>query len=206
MEDWFWLGASRHQWAAVSNHRLKRSTPTASFNPSLYPLSPTPSIPMHPQIETIFDEAEHRYLKAEELGVISQYVSSLPERLETYRALRDRELEIMQQVADQLEVSLPQESVDNLERSLKNALLLLRYSAMGMLLNDEAFVQERLVDWLTKTMSLHNTRTIDTALFRLLNQRLMQALTAKQINLVGPYIAKVQTAILQAPTLAAVGS
>lgn len=161
---------------------------------------------MHPQIETIFDEAEHRYLKAEELGVINQYVSSLPERLETYRILRDRELEIMQQVADQLEVSLPQETVENLERSLKNALLLLRYSAMGMLFNDEAFVQERLVDWLTKTMSFHNTRTIDTALFRLLNQRLMQALTAKQINLVGPYIAKVQTAILQAPTLASVGS
>ncbi|XGW00182.1 MAG: hypothetical protein ACAF41_14750 [Leptolyngbya sp. BL-A-14] len=161
---------------------------------------------MHPQIETIFDEAEHRYLKAEELGVINQYVSSLPERLETYRALRDRELEIMQQVADQLEAALPQESVENLERSLKNALLLLRYSAMGMLLNDEAFVQERLVDWLTKTMSLHDTRTIDTALFRLLNQRLMQAFTTKQINLIGPYIAKVQTAILQAPTLASVGS
>ncbi len=161
---------------------------------------------MHPQIETIFDEAEHRYLKPEELGLINQYVSSLPERLDTYRAVRDRELEIMQQVADQLEAALPQESVENLERSLKNALLLLRYSAMGMLLNDEAFVQERLVSWLTKTLGVHNTRAIDAALFRLLNQRLTQTLTAKQINLVGPHIAKVQTAILQVPTLATVGS
>lgn len=160
---------------------------------------------MHPQIETIFDEAENRYLKSEELNVINQYVNSLPERLETYRALRDRELEIMQQVADQLEAALPQESIEKLERSLKNALLLLRYSAMGMLLNDEAFVQEQLVSWLTKTLSLHNTRAIDTVLFRLLNQRLMQTLTAKQINLVGPYIAKVQTAILQAPALATAG-
>jgi hypothetical protein len=161
---------------------------------------------MHPQLETIFDEAEHRYLKAEELTVINQYVNSLPERLETYRELRDREMEIMQQVADQLEAALPQETVENLERSLKNALLLLRYSAMGMLLNDEAFVQDRLVDWLTKTMSLHNTRAIDMALFRLLNQRLMQILTTKHINLVGPYIAKVQTAVLQTPTLATAGS
>lgn len=160
---------------------------------------------MHPQIETIFDEAEHRYLKPEELGVINQYVSSLPERIDAYRTLRDRELEIMQQVADQLEIVLPQETVENLERSLKNALLLLRYSAMGMLLNDEAFVQERLLSWLSTTISIHNTRAIDTALFRLLNQRLTQGLTAQQINLVGPYIAKVQTAILQAPTLAAAG-
>ncbi|MBW4578513.1 MAG: hypothetical protein KME42_02945 [Tildeniella nuda ZEHNDER 1965/U140] len=160
---------------------------------------------MHPQIETIFDEAEHRYLKSEELGVINQYVSSLPERIDTYRTLRDRELAIMQQVADQLETVLPQETVENLERSLKNALLLLRYSAMGMLLNDEAFVQERLLSWLTTTLSIYNTRAIDTALFRLLNQRLTQALTAQQINLVGPYIAKVQTAILQTPTLATAG-
>ncbi|MBW4473001.1 MAG: hypothetical protein KME45_21875 [Stenomitos rutilans HA7619-LM2] len=161
---------------------------------------------MHPQIETIFDEAELRYLKSEELSVVNQYVNSLPERLETYRALRDHELEIMQQVADQLEAALPQETVENLERSLKNALLLLRYSAMGMLLNDEAFVQERLVDWLTKTISLHNTRAIDMALFRLLNQKLMQTLAPKQINLVGPYIAKVQTAILQTPALATAAS
>lgn len=160
---------------------------------------------MHPQIATIFDEAEQRYLKPEELGVINQYVNSLPERVEAYRTLRDRELEIMQQVADQLEAALPHETVENLERSLKNALLLLRYSAMGMLLNDEMFVQERLLSWLTKAVSIHNTQAIDTALFRLLNQRLTQALTAKQINLVGPYIAKVQTAILQAPTPATAG-
>ncbi|XHX80174.1 MAG: hypothetical protein RBJ76_09680 [Stenomitos frigidus ULC029] len=160
---------------------------------------------MHPQIETIFDEAEQRYLKAEELGVINQYVHSLPERIDLYRTLRDRELEIMQQVADQLEVALPQETVENLERSLKNALLLLRYSAMGMLLNDENFVQERLLNWLTKTISIYNTQATDTALFRLLNQRLTQALTAKQLNLVGPYIAKVQTAMLQAPTLTTAG-
>ena len=122
---------------------------------------------MHPQIETIFDEAEHRYLKPEELGVINQYVNSLPERLDTYRMLRDRELEIMQQVADQLEAALPNETVENLERSLKNALLLLRYSAMGMLLNDEAFVQSRLLSWLMTTISIHNTQAIDTALFPL---------------------------------------
>jgi hypothetical protein len=160
---------------------------------------------MHPQIETIFDEAEHRYLKSEELGLINQYVHSLPERIDVYRTLRDRELEIMQQVADQLEAAMPNETVENLERSLKNALLLLRYSAMGMLLNDEMFVQERLLNWLTKTISIYNTQAIDTALFRLLNQRLTQALTAKQINLIGPYIAKVQTAMLQAPTLESVG-
>ncbi len=161
---------------------------------------------MHPQLETIFDEAENRYLQPEELTLINQYVNSLPDRLETYRTLRDRELEIMQQVADQLEASLPQEPLERLERSIKNAMLMLRYSAIGMLLDDESFVETRLLDWLSKTNHVHNTQAIDKALFRLLNQRLTQTLTAQQINLIGPQIAKVQLAILQqSPELATAG-
>lgn len=161
---------------------------------------------MHPQIETIFDEAEQRYLKTEELSLINQYVDSLPVRLDTYQTLRDRELEIMQQVADQLEAAMPQEAVERLEQSLKHALSMLRYAAMGMLLNDESFVQERLLDWLTKTISIHDTQAIDATLFRLLDQRLKQTLTPIQLDLISPQIAKVQSALQQSPDLAAISN
>jgi hypothetical protein len=149
---------------------------------------------MHPQIEAILDEAENRYLNSEELGLINQYVNSLPTRIETYRSLRDRELEIMQQVADQLQMAMPQEKTENLERSLKNALLLLRYCAMGMLFNDESFVRERLLDWLSATMSFYNTQAIDTTLYRLLNQQLSQTLPT-HISLLNPMLTMAQTAL-----------
>jgi hypothetical protein len=159
---------------------------------------------MHPQIEAILDEAENRYLSSEELGLINQYVDSLPTRIETYRSLRDRELEIMQQVANQLQAAMPQEKTENLERSLKNALLLLRYCAMGMLFNDESFVRERLLNWLSVAMSFYNTQAIDTTLYRLLNQQLSQALPG-HISLLSPMLTMAQTTLQKstaAPALA----
>jgi hypothetical protein len=152
---------------------------------------------MHPQIEAIFDEAENRYLTPDELGLISQYVDSLPERLEAYRTLRDRELEVMQRVADQLQAAMPQEDVKNLERSIKNALLLLRYCAMGMLLDDESFVKDRLLGWLQGTLSSYNIQAIDSTLYRLLNQQLSQTLSASQLNLFTPILTMAQNSLLQ---------
>lgn len=151
---------------------------------------------MHQQIEAIFDEAESRYLKPEELSILSKYVDSLPQRLEAYRQLRDRELEVMQQVADQLQAEMPQEKVETLERSLKNALLMLRYCAMAMLLNDESFVQERLLSWLGRTVQTYNTQAVDRTLYRLLNQRLSQSLSSDQINLLKPSLLLAQNSLL----------
>lgn len=153
---------------------------------------------MHPQLESIFDEAENRYLKPEELKFVTQYVESLPERLEVYRNLRDQELEIMQWVADQLQTQMPQESVENLERSLKNALLMLRYCSMGMLLNDEEFVQDRLLSWMGQTVKVYSTEKIDLALYRLMNQRLNQVLGTKSTSFLSPILAMAQNALLSA--------
>lgn len=158
---------------------------------------------MQPKIDTLFDEAENRYLKPEELGVISQFVESLPERMETYRIVRDRELEIMQPVADQLQAQLPQENVQLLERSIKNALLTLRYCAMGMLMNDETLLKERLLNWLGQSLEVYDTRAVDTVVFRLLGQRLSQVLTPKQLSLLNPMLTLAQTTLLkQEPSVA----
>jgi hypothetical protein len=152
---------------------------------------------MHPQIDALFDEAESRYLKPEELGLINQFVESLPERLEAYRVLRDQEVAIMQPVADQLQAQFPQESISNLERSIKNALLLMRYCAMGMLVNDEILVRQRLLSWLEQTAQIYNTQAIDAALYQLLNQRLSQTLTSKQMSFLSPLLTLAQTALLE---------
>ncbi|MEB3355515.1 MAG: phycobilisome protein [Synechococcales bacterium] len=156
---------------------------------------------MHPQIDAMFDEAENRYLKPDELNTLNQYVESLPDRLETYRCLRDQEVTIMQRVAEQLEQQFPSEKIEVLERCLKNALLVMRYSAMGMLLNDELFLQTRLISWLEDTVKVFNTQTLDTALYRLLNQRLSETLTGPQLRLIQPHLTLAERALIQpAPT------
>lgn len=156
---------------------------------------------MH-QLESLFDEADTRYLKPEELNLVNQYVSSLPERVGAYRTLRDQELSIMQQVADQLQVEMPQEKAENLERSIKNALLMLRSCSMAMLLSDESYIQERLFNWVLQTAQVYNTGAIDTLLFRLLNQQLSQAISAKQMAHLKPMLVFAQSGLLQQVPLA----
>lgn len=151
---------------------------------------------MHPQIESIFDNAEARYLKPEELKFVTQYVESLPQRLDAYRTLRDRELEVMQWVVDQLQLQLPQEDQELLERSIKNALLMLRYCSMGMLLDDEALVKSRFISWVTQSNKVYNTQTIDTRLYRLLNQQLEKVLNPRQMGFLNPLLKMAQTALL----------
>jgi hypothetical protein len=151
---------------------------------------------MHPDIEALFDDAESRYLKIEELGILNQYVDSLPERLEAYRQLRNREVDIMQPIADELEAAMPTMSQDNLERSLKNAILLLRYCAMAMLLNDETFVRNRLLNWVEKAAQAYNTRPIDNLLYPMLVRQLEQVLTAQQMGLLKPPLTLAKNALL----------
>jgi hypothetical protein len=153
---------------------------------------------MHPQIQAIFDDAENRYLKPEELQVIAQYVDSLPERLELYRTLRDREIEIMQWVVDQLQAQVPQAPLEIVERSVKNALLMLRYCGMGMLLDDETIVHNRFLTWVSQSAKVYNTEKIDTYLYQLLNQRLQTVLGAQPMRFLSPTLITIQTALLSA--------
>ncbi len=156
---------------------------------------------MNPHIAAIFDEAENRYLKPEELKLITQYVASMPERLDTYRSLRDRELEIMETVAAQLQQEMPQAPEALIERCLKHALLMLRYCALSLLTHDETLVQRRFVDWVGPLTRIYDTKAIDAKLYRLLNQQLSKALTPKQLGCLSPSLAFAQEAILSTASM-----
>lgn len=151
---------------------------------------------MNPNIEDMFDEAENRYLKPEELNHLNQYVDSLPSRLETYRSLRDQEISIMQKVADHLEEKFPNEEIAILERCLKNSLLILRYSAMGMLLNDENFLKNRLINWLEGTAKAYQTEAIDQELYHHLNDCLGETLTTNQVALLNTHLLLAQSVLV----------
>jgi hypothetical protein len=103
----------------------------------------------------------------------------------------------MQPIADELETALPNESQENLERCLKHAILILRHSAMAMLLNDENYVQHRLLTWIEKTAKAFNTQPIDRLLYPMLDRQLGQVLTPAQINLIKPPLTLAQNALLK---------
>lgn len=150
---------------------------------------------MNPKLEAIFDEPENAYLSTDELNALSQFVSSLPERINFYRRLRNEEMTLMQGVADTVQKKFPQESEEQLKRSLQHAILMVRYAAMAMLTDDAAFVTKRLESWLPDIVEAYDTREIDLALYQLIRSQLAERFPASQMALLVPGLETAQALI-----------
>jgi hypothetical protein len=148
------------------------------------------------KIQNLINQSQDRYLAPDELGIMEGYVNSLPDRLNLYKQIRDREVEILQAVADQVSLELPNISDAELEVGIKNLLLVLRYCSMSMLLNDENFLKERLLNWLEGIMSMRDMRRLNEALYKLLNQALRQQFSPAQLNLIQPLITSAQVTLI----------
>ena len=151
---------------------------------------------MMPKIQELISQAQDRYLASDELGLMESYVSSLPDRLSLYKQIRDREINILQAVADQVQTELPSVTDEELETGIKNLILVMRYSSMAMLLNDENFLKQRLLNWLEGIMSMRDMRRLNETLYKLLNQGLRQQLSPAQLALIQPLITAAQVTLI----------
>lgn len=151
---------------------------------------------MIPKIQELINQAQDRYLASDELGLMESYVSSLPDRLKLYKLIRDREIDILQTVADQVTSELPNVTVEDLENGIKNLILVVRYCSMAMLLNDEGFLKQRLLDWLEGIMSMRDMRRLNETLYKLLNQVMRQQLSPAQLALIQPLITAAQVTLI----------
>ena len=151
---------------------------------------------MIPKIQELINQAQDRYLASNELSLMEGYVSSLPDRLKLYKLVRDREIDILQTVADQVPTELPNVTDEELEVGIKNLILVLRYCSMSMLLNDENFLKQRLLNWLEGIMSMRDMRRLNETLYKLLNQGLRQQFSPTQLVLIQPLITAAQVTLI----------
>lgn len=147
------------------------------------------------KLDTLFNSPDKQYLDASDLSTLSQYVSSIPERMAVYRTLRDQEVAIMQPIADALQQQAGH-SEPLVERSVRNGLMVLRYAAMAMLLDDDGFVDDRLQGWLPEMVKAYETQAIDQQLFQLLHQQLGKVFSPAQLNLLKPSLEKAKSLML----------
>lgn len=152
---------------------------------------------MHPEIEALLDQAENRFLKAEEITAFKRQAASLSQRLKIYEFLRDKEENIFQPVANKLQEKFPDEKQETLERSLKHWLLVLRYCAMAMLLNDQNFLEQRLLDWLSGIFEAHQTQKIEATICNLLQTRIKELLSEQARAVLQPFLDQAQSLIIE---------
>jgi lipopolysaccharide biosynthesis regulator YciM len=151
---------------------------------------------MHPEIEALLDRAEERFLKAEEITAFKRHAANLAQRLKIYEFLREKETSIFQPVANKLQETFPNEQQENLERSLKHWLLVLRYCGMAMLLNDRNFLEHRLQEWLSGIVSAHQTQKIEAAVCNLLQTRIKEILSDQARAILQPFLDDAETMIV----------
>ncbi len=170
---------------------------TALHNGFKSNLSADPSKdPMHQPIEQLLIQAESRYLKAGELDQLRAYLQSWPERQQTYQTLRERESSIFKQTLIQLQRDRPDLTAPLLEIAQRDLLVILRQSALAMLLGDESLLQERAIGWVEDQIQLYSLQTAYEAMLRILNGQLKQQLGSRELELIRPYVTQVQVALL----------
>lgn len=151
---------------------------------------------MHPELLSLLETAEQRYLEPKEIELYRRHAASLSRRLQTYEILREQETKIFQAIADQLVQVLPNESEQNLERCLKYWLLIVRYMATGMLLNDISYLENRLQGWVKGLLETYETAPIDVQIYQLLIQELKKHLSPDDLRLLEPVLQKTKDLII----------
>ena len=155
---------------------------------------------MQTELTELLVQAENRYLQTEELQGFKSYAETLAQRLKIYEFLRDREVMIFQPIADQVPKLFPQEKEERLEQILQQWILILRHSAMAMLLNDSEYLKQRVIEWLSGLIKAHNPQSIDSQIYQLLLARLNELLSPKAIIFLQPFLEQVKTGLLDSET------
>lgn len=91
---------------------------------------------MYPELQALIHKAEFNYLQSDDLEIFVDEINHLEAKMEVYRFLRDQEIDVFQKVADKLVEKFSESQEKYLEVSLQHWLLIGRYAAMAMLLNN----------------------------------------------------------------------
>jgi hypothetical protein len=156
---------------------------------------------MYPELEAIIHQAEDKYLTDEDLQGFSSHISSLKERLEIYELIRDNEIMVFQNIANELLEKFPNETKTNIEKCLKHWLLTMRYCNMAMLLNNTDFLEHRLLEWMTDIVNVYELETLEYNTFNLLLKELKKIVSETQFTYILPLLEQAKNTVLTTEVL-----
>ncbi|HEY9749913.1 MAG TPA: hypothetical protein V6C63_14605 [Allocoleopsis sp.] len=133
-------------------------------------------------------EADGRYLNAQELNPLEQYLQSYKVRLETYQQLRDQSDKLVLQALRKLAQAYPEIIQQHGQRCKYDMTEVLRYIAVSILRDDEVFFKEQMMSWLDTILLAHRKTSQCTIAYRALQEAINSSLSAVSSSLVRPYL------------------
>lgn len=146
-------------------------------------------------IDLILYKAEAEYLEQQDLANFKGQVFALEKRLQIYEIISSKETEVFQSIASRL-VSDPDEP-DKIKLALKHWLMVMRYCAMAMLLDNPDYLEYRILEWLSEQVEAYETKAIEQRIFELLQKRYRKVLNSEQLSILQPYLEQTRNALLK---------
>jgi hypothetical protein len=156
---------------------------------------------MNQEIQSLLYKAEADYLQHQDLELFQKYIKSLKTRMAVYKFLRDSELQIFQPIADEMVDTFPDEEQPKVYQTIKHWVSVLRCCGMAMLLNDPAYLKDRLLDWLAPQVQAYQMQSLDRKLFSLLLRKLEESLVGEQFVLLEPFLKQAKQTLLESSPL-----
>jgi hypothetical protein len=140
-------------------------------------------------------EADGRYLDAQGLKPLEQYLQSYTTRLETYHHLRDYSQKLVLQALRKLAQVYPEVIQKHGQRCQYDMTEVLRYVALSVLRDDEIFFREQVMVWLDTILVAHKKNAQCMVAYRYLQETIDTTLPAPSSSLVCPYLDSVITSL-----------
>ena len=145
-------------------------------------------------IDSILYKAEADYLEQQDLANFKGQIFALEKRLQIYEIISSKETEIFQSIASRL--ASDSNEPDKIRLGLKHWLIVMRYCAMAMLLDNPDYLKYQL-EWLSGQVEAYQTKAIEQKIFELLPKRWKKVLDSEQLSILQPYLEQTQKALLK---------
>ncbi|MEO0534597.1 MAG: phycobilisome protein [Cyanobacteria bacterium P01_A01_bin.123] len=138
------------------------------------------------QIEDKIIDADGRYLSDEEMQPLLNYLSTYKNRLQSYYYLSQKSDAIILKALQQLKLSHPDIVEKHGQKCQFDMTEILRYVALAMLRDDEAFFKEKLLFWHCTMIRAHSGPAI--AAYQHLKATIDGSMAPAQASLIHPYL------------------
>ncbi len=144
------------------------------------------------QMQRLSFNVEGRYATDEELRFIPEYLKTYELRLQTYQKLQEIEQLVMEQVREKIQAQDPSilrnGTADLTSKWKRDTLLVWRYSAAAVLMDDTDTLRDRLLLWFETVVRALNVQRVCYRTYTGMQDVIKQHLTPQQYSLFLPIL------------------
>lgn len=143
-------------------------------------------------LEDVLERSDGSYISPQDLQALDRSFASWQKRRETYDLIQKKEAQIIDKVFKQFQRMAPdftkRFTPEGIEKCSRDVILVLRYCATAMLLQDEELLRDRLLYWMQNIMQALRLQKINDPIYQLLKQVVKEEIPPENFNLILPYL------------------